>query len=108
MRLNNQHYLLHGSASLTLKDLTAGNYDVTVSYPGDNNYYNQVIKTNFTVDINKKVNLNAGSNDDFDYDDFSSRPEFPSLYSAIESLPMEQHSQFANLLASGDISITCK
>ena len=44
--------------TLTLKDLTAGNYDVTVSYPGDNNYYNQVIKTNFTVDINKKVNLN--------------------------------------------------
>ena len=50
--------LVNGSASLTLKDLTAGNYDVTVSYPGDNNYYNQVIKTNFTVDINKKVNLN--------------------------------------------------
>ena len=43
-----------------------------------------------------------------DYDAFSSRPEFPSLYSAIESLPMEQHSQFATLLASGDISITCK
>lgn len=59
-------------------------------------------------DLNKKVDLNAGSNDDFNYDDFSSRPEFPSLYSAIESLPMEQHSQFATLLASGDISITCK
>ena len=43
-----------------------------------------------------------------DYDAFSSRPEFPSLYSAIDSLPMEQHSQFATLLASGDISITCK
>lgn len=59
-------------------------------------------------DLNKKVNLDAGSNDDFNYDDFSSRPEFPSLYSAIESLPMEQHSQFSTLLASGDISITCK
>ena len=59
-------------------------------------------------DLNKKVNLDAGSNDDFNYDDFSSRPEFPSLYSAIESLPMEQHSQFATLLASGDVSIMCK
>ena len=44
--------------TLTLKDLTAGNYDVTVSYQGDNNYDNQVIKTNFTVNINKNVNLN--------------------------------------------------
>ena len=59
-------------------------------------------------DLNKKVDLDAGSNDDFNYEDFSSRPEFPSLYSAIESLPMEQHSQFATLLASGDVSITCK
>lgn len=59
-------------------------------------------------DLNKTVDLNAGSNDDFNYEDFSSRPEFPSLYSAIESLPMEQHSQFATLLASGDVSITCK
>lgn len=59
-------------------------------------------------ELNKKVNLDAGSNDDFNYEDFSSRPEFPSLYSAIESLPMEQHSQFATLLASGDVSITCK
>lgn len=59
-------------------------------------------------ELDKKVDLDAGSNDDFSYDDFSSRPEFPSIYSAIESLPMEQHSQFATLLASGDISITCK
>ena len=59
-------------------------------------------------DLNKKVDLDAGSNDDFNYEDFSSRPEFPSLYSAIESLPMEQHSQFTTLLASGDVSITCK
>lgn len=59
-------------------------------------------------DLNKNVDLDAGSNDDFNYEDFSSRPEFPSLYSAIESLPMEQHSQFATLLASGDVSITCK
>lgn len=59
-------------------------------------------------EISNKVDLDAGSNDDFSYDDFSSRPEFPSIYSAIESLPMEQHSQFATLLASGDVSITCK
>lgn len=59
-------------------------------------------------ELNNNVDLDAGSNDDFSYDDFSSRPEFPSIYSAIESLPMEQHSQFATLLASGDISITCK
>ena len=59
-------------------------------------------------DLNKKVDLDVGSNDDFNYEDFSSRQEFPSLYSTIESLPMEQHSQFATLLASGDVSITCK
>lgn len=59
-------------------------------------------------ELNNNVDLNAGSNDNFSYDDFSSRPEFPSIYSAIESLPMEQHSQFATLLASGDVSITCK
>lgn len=59
-------------------------------------------------EISNNVDLDAGSNDDFSYDDFSSRPEFPSIYSAIESLPMEQHSQFATLLASGDVSITCK
>lgn len=59
-------------------------------------------------EISNNVDLNAGSNDNFSYDDFSSRPEFPSIYSAIESLPMEQHSQFATLLASGDVSITCK
>ena len=46
--------------------------------------------------------------DDDDDVNLSSRSEYPSLYSTIESLPMEQHSQFATLLASGDISITCK
>ena len=50
--------LVNGSAKLTIKDLTAGNYNVTVTYPGDSNYDKQVIRTNFTVDINKKVNLN--------------------------------------------------
>lgn len=59
-------------------------------------------------ELSNEVDYDAASNDNFDYNDFSSRPEFPSVYSAIESLPMEQHSQFTTLLASGDISITCK
>ena len=50
--------LVNGSAKLTIKDLAAGNYNVTVTYSGDKNYEKQVIRTNFTVDINKKVNLN--------------------------------------------------
>lgn len=79
----------------------------------DEQVENEVVKDKTTTigtdkDLNKTVDLDAGSNDDFDYDAFSSRPEFPSIYSAIESLPMEQHSQFATLLASGDVSITCK
>ena len=59
-------------------------------------------------ELSSEVDYEASNDDDFDYDAFSSRPEFPSLYSAIDSLPMEQHSQFATLLASGDVSITCK
>lgn len=59
-------------------------------------------------DLNKKVDLDDVYEDDDDVDLGSSRSEYPSLYSTIESLPMEQHSQFATLLASGDISITCK
>lgn len=58
-------------------------------------------------EINNGVNLDDVYDDDDDVN-LSSRSEYPSLYSTIESLPMEQHSQFANLLASGDISITCK
>ena len=50
--------LVNGSAKLTINDLAAGNYNVTVTYSGDKNYEKQVIRTNFTVDINKKVNLN--------------------------------------------------
>lgn len=59
-------------------------------------------------ELSSNVDFDDASNDDFDYDSFSSRQEFPSVYSAIESLPMEQHSKFATLLTSGDISITCK
>ena len=58
-------------------------------------------------DINNGVDLDDIYDDDDDVN-LSSRSEYPSLYSTIESLPMEQHSQFATLLASGDISITCK
>lgn len=58
-------------------------------------------------EISNGVDLDDVYDDDDDVN-LSSRSEYPSLYSTIESLPMEQHSQFANLLASGDISITCK
>lgn len=58
-------------------------------------------------ELDKEYNQDNIYEDDDDIM-LSSRSEFPSLYSAIESLPMEQHSQFATLLASGDISITCK
>ena len=58
-------------------------------------------------DINNGVDLDDVYDDDDDVN-LSSRSEYPSLYSTIESLPMEQHSQFATLLASGNISITCK
>lgn len=58
-------------------------------------------------DINNGVDLDDVYDDDDDVN-LSSRSEYPSLYSTIENLPMEQHSQFATLLASGDISITCK
>jgi hypothetical protein len=57
--------------------------------------------------INNDVDLDDVYDDDDDVN-LSSRSEYPSLYSTIESLPMEQHSQFAALLVSGDISITCK
>lgn len=64
-----------------------------------------------TPGTDKELDKEYDSDDTYEDDDdvfLSSRSEFPSLYSAIESLPMEQHSQFATLLASGDISITCK
>ena len=64
-----------------------------------------------TPGADKEINNSVDLDDVYDDDDdvnLSSRSEYPSLYSTIESLPMEQHSQFATLLASGDISITCK
>ena len=64
-----------------------------------------------TPGADKEINNGIDLDDVYDDDDdvnLSSRSEYPSLYSTIESLPMEQHSQFATLLASGDISITCK
>ena len=87
--------------------------ETTIEETQDEQVKDEVVEDKTTTpgndkDLNKTIDLDAGSNDDFNYEDFSSRPEFPSLYSTIESLPMEQHSQFATLLASGDISITCK
>lgn len=64
-----------------------------------------------TPGVDKGINNGVDLDDVYDDDDdvnLSSRSEYPSLYSTIESLPIEQHSQFATLLASGDISITCK
>lgn len=64
-----------------------------------------------TIGTDKDISNGVDLDDVYDDDDdvnLSSRSEYPSLYSTIESLPMEQHSQFATLLASGDISITCK
>lgn len=64
-----------------------------------------------TPGADKEISNGVDLDDVYDDDDdvnLSSRSEYPSLYSTIESLPMEQHSQFATLLASGDISITCK
>lgn len=64
-----------------------------------------------TSGTDKELDKEYDSDDTYEDDDdvfLSSRSEFPSLYSAIESLPMEQHSQFATLLATGDVSITCK
>ena len=58
-------------------------------------------------DINNGIDLDDVYDDDDDVN-LSSRSEYPSLYSTIESLPMEQHSRFATLLASGDVSITCQ
>ena len=64
-----------------------------------------------TPGTDKEISNGVDLDDVYDDDDdvnLSSRSEYPSLYSTIESLPMEQHSQFATLLASGVISITCK
>ena len=78
----------------------------------DEQVENEVIEDETpTPGTDKEVNKEYDSDDVYEDDDdvfLSSRLEFPSLYSAIESLPMEQHSQFTTLLASGDISITCK
>lgn len=78
----------------------------------DEEVENEVVEDETTTpgtdkQISNDVDLDDSYDDDSDVE-LSSRSEFPSIYSAIESLPMEQHSQFATLLASGDISITCK
>lgn len=84
----------------------------TIEETQDEQIENEVVEDETpTPGADKEINNGVDLDDVYDDDDdvnLSSRSEFPSLYSAIESLPMEQHSQFATLLASGDISITCK
>ena len=47
-----------GKASIDVDDLPAGKYNVTVEYPGDNNYKSATSKTNFTVNkIDTPVNM---------------------------------------------------
>lgn len=84
----------------------------TIEETQDEQVEDEVVKdetptTGTDKDISNSVDLDDVYDDDDDVN-LSSRSEYPSLYSTIESLPMEQHSQFATLLASGDISITCK
>lgn len=84
----------------------------TIEETQDKQVEDEVVKDEtITPGADKDVSNSVDLDDVYDDDDdvnLSSRSEYPSLYSVIESLPMEQHSQFATLLASGDISITCK
>lgn len=87
--------------------------ETTIEETQDEQVEDEVVKdetptTGTDKDISNNVDLDDVYDDDDDVELGSSRSEYPSLYSTIESLPMEQHSQFATLLASGDISITCK
>ena len=59
--INNKKYtaaVLNGSAKVIIPGLTAGKYNMSVSYSGDDKYTQSSAKFNVTVDINKKVNLN--------------------------------------------------
>lgn len=84
----------------------------TIEENKDEEVENEVVEDETpTPGTDKGISNGVDLDDNYDDDsevELSSRSEFPSLYSAIESLPMEQHSQFATLLASGDVSITCK
>lgn len=86
--------------------------ELTIKETQDEQSEDKVVEDEIpTPGADKEINNGVDLDDVYDDDDdvnLSSRSEYPSLYSTIESLPMEQHSQFANLLASGDISITCK
>ena len=84
----------------------------TIEENKDEEVENEVVEDETpTPGTDKGISNGVDLDDNYDDDsevELSSRSEFPSLYSTIESLPMEQHSQFATLLASGDVSITCK
>ena len=55
---NNTAALNSGNASFTIPNLPAGKYNVTVEYPGDNNYNSGTGKADFTVNkIDTQVNL---------------------------------------------------
>lgn len=86
--------------------------ELTIKETQDEQSEDKVVEDEIpTPGADKEINNGVDLDDVYDDDDdvnLSSRSEYPSLYSTIESLPMEQHSKFANLLASGDISITCK
>ncbi len=59
--INNKKYtaaVLNGSKKVIIPGLTAGKYNMSVSYSGDDKYTQSSAKFNVTVDINKKVNLN--------------------------------------------------
>ncbi|WP_394296006.1 Ig-like domain repeat protein [Methanobrevibacter smithii] len=59
--INNKKYtaaVLNGSAKVIIPGLTAGKYNMSVSYSGDDKYTQSSANFNITVETNKNVNLN--------------------------------------------------
>ena len=59
--INNKKYtaaVLNGSAKVIIPGLTAGKYNMSVSYSGDDKYTQSSANFNITVEANKNVNLN--------------------------------------------------
>ena len=59
--INNKKYtaaVLNGSAKVIIPGLTAGKYNMSVSYSGDDKYTQSSANFNITVEDNKNVNLN--------------------------------------------------
>ena len=62
VNINNINYtesIVNGSAKVVISPLDEGNYNMTVSFSGDNNYLANTTKYNVTVVNNKEVNLNV-------------------------------------------------